>query len=57
MRAVVEFHGGADAPHLPEIRVTVVKGQHDLSIKISDRGGGVPRTTVENLFLYMYTTV
>lgn len=51
MRAVVEFIGVDE--DLPPVRVTVVKGYEDLSIKISDRGGGVSRTIVDRLFNYM----
>jgi len=54
MRATVE-HIGVDED-LPPINVRVVRGYEDLSIKISDRGGGVPRTTVSKLFEYMYST-
>uniref|UniRef100_A0A914VT99 Protein-serine/threonine kinase n=1 Tax=Plectus sambesii TaxID=2011161 RepID=A0A914VT99_9BILA len=54
MRATVE-HYGVDQD-LPNVRVTVVKGREDLSIKISDRGGGVSRTILDRLFNYMYST-
>ncbi|TKR57856.1 hypothetical protein L596_030501 [Steinernema carpocapsae] len=54
MRATVEFN--QDEDELPNIDVTVVCGQEDVSIKISDRGGGVSRTILERLFNYMYTT-
>ncbi|PIO70184.1 ATPase/histidine kinase/DNA gyrase B/HSP90 domain protein [Teladorsagia circumcincta] len=54
MRATVEHHGVDD--DLPDIKVFVVRGQADLSIKICDRGGGVSRTIVERLFNYMYST-
>ncbi|CCD61725.1 putative [pyruvate dehydrogenase (acetyl-transferring)] kinase, mitochondrial [Caenorhabditis elegans] len=54
MRATVEYHGVDD--DLPDIKVYVVKGQEDLSIKICDRGGGVSRTILERLYNYMYST-
>ncbi|VDM54677.1 unnamed protein product [Angiostrongylus costaricensis] len=54
MRATVEHHGVDD--DLPEIKVFVVRGHADLSIKICDRGGGVSRTILEQLFNYMYST-
>ncbi|KAK0418472.1 hypothetical protein QR680_013575 [Steinernema hermaphroditum] len=54
MRATVEFHGVDE--ELPDIHVNVVCGQEDLSVKISDRGGGVSRTILERLFNYMYST-
>lgn len=54
MRATIEHHGVDD--DLPNIRVRVVRGPEDLSIKISDRGGGVSRTILDRLFNYMYST-
>ncbi|KAE9418443.1 hypothetical protein Angca_006077 [Angiostrongylus cantonensis] len=54
MRATVEHNGVDD--DLPDIKVFVVRGHTDLSIKICDRGGGVSRTILEQLFNYMYST-
>ena len=36
--------------------VLIVKGQEDVTIKISDQGGGIPRQVTENLFMYLYST-
>lgn len=41
---------------LPKIMVYLVLGPENLSIKISDFGGGVPTTRTGNLFHYMYST-
>uniref|UniRef100_A0A8C5MJA4 Protein-serine/threonine kinase n=1 Tax=Leptobrachium leishanense TaxID=445787 RepID=A0A8C5MJA4_9ANUR len=54
MRATVEFH--EDSPSLPPVKVKVVLGKEDLTIKISDNGGGVPLRKIERLFSYMYST-
>uniref|UniRef100_A0A914LXL4 Protein-serine/threonine kinase n=2 Tax=Meloidogyne TaxID=189290 RepID=A0A914LXL4_MELIC len=54
MRATVE-HIGMDED-LPPIKVRVVRGNEDLSIKLSDKGGGVPRSIISRLFDYMYST-
>jgi len=54
LRATVETH--EDAPHLPDIQVLVVKSDSDITIKISDEGGGLPRSETDSLFEYMYTT-
>uniref|UniRef100_A0A8V1A268 Protein-serine/threonine kinase n=1 Tax=Gallus gallus TaxID=9031 RepID=A0A8V1A268_CHICK len=54
MRATVESH--ENSPQLPTIRVLVALGQEDLSIKMSDRGMGVPLRKIERLFSYMYST-
>ncbi len=45
-----------NSPSLSPVEVTVVLGQEDLAIKISDRGGGVPVRKIEQLFSYMYST-
>ncbi|KJE91574.1 pyruvate DeHydogenase Kinase family member [Capsaspora owczarzaki ATCC 30864] len=55
MRAVVEHHG-PDATTLPKVRVRIMKGEEDLTIKISDEGGGIPRSGMPHLFTYFYTT-
>ncbi|GBN43717.1 [Pyruvate dehydrogenase (acetyl-transferring)] kinase isozyme 1, mitochondrial [Araneus ventricosus] len=55
MRAVVEHHG-SDADNLPPIQVIVALGKEDLTIKMSDRGGGIPRSLIDTLFQYMYST-
>ncbi|KAL0961881.1 hypothetical protein UPYG_G00332830 [Umbra pygmaea] len=54
MRATVETH--ENAVHLPPVKVRVSLGTEDLTIKISDRGGGVPLRKIERLFSYMYST-
>ncbi|NXK70839.1 PDK2 kinase, partial [Sylvietta virens] len=53
MRATVESH--ESSPRLPAIRVMVALGQEDLSIRMSDRGMGVPLRKIERLFSYMYS--
>ncbi|ESP03088.1 hypothetical protein LOTGIDRAFT_111147 [Lottia gigantea] len=54
MRAVVEHH--SNETEVPKLNVMVVKGEEDLSIKLSDEGGGVPRSKTDLLFQYMYST-
>lgn len=54
LRAVVEFHKDVHDP--PAIEVLICKGDTDISIKISDQGGGIKRSLVKSLFNYMYTT-
>ncbi|KAL0267693.1 UNVERIFIED_CONTAM: hypothetical protein PYX00_009888 [Menopon gallinae] len=54
MRAVMEYHGNAE--YLPPISVTIVRGKEDICVKMSDRGGGIPRSETEHLFKYMYST-
>ncbi|KAF6096046.1 pyruvate dehydrogenase kinase 2 [Phyllostomus discolor] len=54
MRATVESHESSLV--LPPVKVMVALGEEDLSIKMSDRGGGVPLRKIEQLFSYMYST-
>jgi len=54
MRATVETHETKD--EIPDINVDIVKGNADLTIRISDLGGGIPRSSVKNLFTYHYST-
>ena len=54
MRATIETHGDKDK--LPPVRVDIVRGEEDLTIKISDEGNGIARSHMENLFMYHYST-
>ncbi|XP_064204319.1 pyruvate dehydrogenase kinase, isozyme 4 [Anguilla rostrata] len=54
MRATVEAH--ETSLTLPPIKLLVSLGSEDLTIKMADRGGGVPLRKIERLFSYMYST-
>ncbi|XP_030580783.1 pyruvate dehydrogenase (acetyl-transferring) kinase isozyme 2, mitochondrial-like isoform X2 [Archocentrus centrarchus] len=54
MRATIENHEASS--FLPPIKVMIALGGEDLSITMSDRGGGVPFRKTECLFSYMYST-
>lgn len=56
LRAVVERYGVDNEDHFPPIKVIVVEGKEDITIKISDEGGGIPRSEVPLAWTYMYTT-
>lgn len=56
LRAVVETHG-AEKEEFPVIKVIVAEGREDITIKISDEGGGIPRSSIPLVWTYMYTTV
>ncbi|GJJ14850.1 hypothetical protein Clacol_009118 [Clathrus columnatus] len=56
LRAVVERYGN-DETRLPPIKVIVVEGKEDITIKISDEGGGIPRSAIPLIWTYMYTTM
>ncbi|XP_034940326.1 pyruvate dehydrogenase (acetyl-transferring) kinase, mitochondrial isoform X2 [Chelonus insularis] len=54
MRAVMEYHDGHS--DYPPLKVTIVCGKEDICVKMSDRGGGIPRSQMDYLFKYMYST-
>jgi pyruvate dehydrogenase kinase 2/3/4 len=54
LRAVVEHHHGRD--EMPKVKVLICKGRKDLTIKLSDQGGGIRRSELDLLFNYMYST-
>jgi pyruvate dehydrogenase kinase 2/3/4 len=56
LRAVVETHG-ADKEDFPVTKIIVAEGKEDITIKISDEGGGIPRSAIPLVWTYMYTTV
>jgi len=53
MRATVETKG---VIAIPPIQVLVAKGETDVSIKISDQGGGIPHVVTQRMFHYLYST-
>uniref|UniRef100_A0A671K2K0 Protein-serine/threonine kinase n=1 Tax=Sinocyclocheilus anshuiensis TaxID=1608454 RepID=A0A671K2K0_9TELE len=55
MRATVELYENSSEV-LPPVKVMVTLGKEDLSVKISDKGGGVPLRKIDRLFNYMYST-
>ncbi|XP_077199124.1 pyruvate dehydrogenase kinase, isozyme 3 isoform X1 [Paroedura picta] len=55
MRATVELYEGKSEGY-PPVKTLVTLGKEDLSIKISDKGGGVPLRKIDRLFNYMYST-
>lgn len=56
LRAVVETHG-QDKEEFPTTDVIVSEGREDITIKVSDEGGGIPRSAIPLVWTYMYTTV
>jgi len=56
MRATVEWHG-PDAD-FPPIQVIIADGSdnEDVVIKVSDEGGGIPRSNVKKIWSYLFTT-
>ncbi|KAH7285761.1 hypothetical protein KP509_33G044600 [Ceratopteris richardii] len=55
LRAVQErFEDNDQEP--PPIRVIVADGIEDVTIKISDEGGGIPRSGISKIWTYLYST-
>ncbi|KAJ7532695.1 hypothetical protein O6H91_13G014700 [Diphasiastrum complanatum] len=54
LRAVQERF--LDKPDCPAIRVVVADGLEDVTIKISDEGGGIPRSGLSKIWTYLYST-
>ncbi|KAL4294041.1 hypothetical protein AHAS_Ahas18G0188400 [Arachis hypogaea] len=40
----------------PPVRIIIADGIEDVTIKISDEGGGIPRSGLPKLFTYLYST-
>ncbi|KAI8612276.1 histidine kinase-like ATPase, partial [Chytriomyces sp. MP71] len=57
-RATVEHHRklniGGDPP---PIQITIARGAEDVTVRIRDRGGGIPPEEMLRVFEYSYTTV
>jgi len=56
MRATVEWHG-VDGD-FPPIKVVIADGDEneDVVIKVSDEGGGIPRSNIKKIWSYLFTT-
>lgn len=57
LRAIVERYGVEHEDDFPPIKLVVVEGKEDITVKISDEGGGIPRRAVPLIWTYMYTTM
>jgi pyruvate dehydrogenase kinase 2/3/4 len=55
LRAVEERYMNSDKVS-PPIRIIVADGIEDVTIKISDEGGGIPRSGLRKIFTYLYST-
>ncbi|CEG69781.1 Putative Pyruvate dehydrogenase kinase [Rhizopus microsporus] len=56
LRAVVERYGPDYEDEYPPIKLVIAHGKEDITIKISDEGGGIPRSGIPLVWTYMYTT-
>lgn len=53
-RATVNFHGVEG--DLPDVEVVVARGRADVTIKVSDQGGGIPRHKMPRIWEYCLTS-
>ena len=55
MRATVESHG---VDLMPNIKIIIADGEknEDVVIKVSDEGGGIPRSNMNRIWSYLFTT-
>ncbi|VEU24128.1 DEKNAAC105391 [Brettanomyces naardenensis] len=62
LRATIEFqqrlHPDTDIEDitLPPIKIIVAEGLEDITIKVSDEGGGIPRSAIPLVWTYFYTS-
>jgi len=55
LRAVQDrFEDSNDEP--PPVRIVVAEGVEDITIKVSDEGGGIARSGLPRIWTYLYTT-
>eukprot|EP01026_Neomeris_dumetosa_P050085 TRINITY_DN4383_c0_g1_i1.p1 TRINITY_DN4383_c0_g1~~TRINITY_DN4383_c0_g1_i1.p1 ORF type:complete len:452 (-),score=44.13 TRINITY_DN4383_c0_g1_i1:444-1619(-) len=55
LRAVQDRYEDSDDV-APPIRVVVAEGIEDITIKVSDEGGGIPRSGLPKIWTYLYST-
>ncbi|KAJ4968234.1 hypothetical protein NE237_014935 [Protea cynaroides] len=55
LRAVQERFMDSDKV-APPVRIIVADGIEDVTIKVSDEGGGIPRSGLPKMFTYLYST-
>lgn len=55
LRAVQDNFEDSDKD-APDIRLVVAEGAEDITIKVSDEGGGIPRSGLPRIWTYLYST-
>lgn len=56
LRAEYDRYEENDDVDPPPIRLVVAEGEEDITIKVSDEGGGIPRSGLPKIWTYLYTT-
>lgn len=56
-RATVKRHiASGSTDKIPPIKIVIVKGAEDVSIKIADHGGGIPRSQMAEIWRFAHST-
>lgn len=55
LRAVQDRYEDSDTKP-PSIRLVIAEGAEDITVKVSDQGGGIPRSDLSRIWTYLYTT-
>mmetsp|Transcript_2323 Transcript_2323/g.5280 ORF Transcript_2323/g.5280 Transcript_2323/m.5280 type:complete len:520 (+) Transcript_2323:258-1817(+) len=56
VKKYLESEANGETIQMPQIRVVVVKGKEDVTIKVADRGGGIPRSQMSNILRFAQST-
>lgn len=56
VRATIETHPGQRDKSLPPVYVTICNNDEDFIIKVSDRGGGIPKDKIAKVMTYSFST-
>jgi hypothetical protein len=57
MRATIENYPNTPSKGLPPVRILICHGTSDVTLRISDQGGGLPEAIVPHLFTFGFTSV
>ncbi len=49
--------GVSEDTSLPSVRVVIAKGAEDVTIKIADKGGGVPRSVIGKMWTFAHSSM
>jgi hypothetical protein len=52
----LESEANSENKEIPPIRVVIVKGKEDVTIKVADRGGGIPRSKNSSIWKFAHST-
>ena len=57
LRAVNDrFENDESGAEAPPVRLVVAEGDEDITLKVSDEGGGIPRSGLPRIWTYLYST-